>query len=408
MHDRDFSISSPSLVKNGASSPPKSTLRESFISTHKTPSLRAIINITDFEAAAAQIMEPRSFAFYNSGAEDEITKRWNQKNWQSIRFRPRVLVPIESVEICTTILGNKYTAPFFMSPTGAGDLAHPEGQMILAKVAASNNVMQWVSHYSRDMLKEIMDTREGGQVFYQTYISTDLRVTEMELRGAIAIGYGGFALTVDAPRIGKREQVLRSNIEDFDPRRTSKLHHGRWDCNSTTVSFYDLTRASCQYYCRPSYQFDWISAVKWIRGITDLPIAIKGIQTWEDAALCMQHGVHPYLSNHGGRQLEGAPSAVETLLEIREHCPEVFQKCEVMVDGGVKRGTDIVKALALGAKAVGLGRGFLYPLVFGERGLNKAMGILKHEVETTMALLGVTSVDQLTDSYVTMSARSTM
>jgi L-lactate dehydrogenase (cytochrome) len=146
--------------------------------------------------------------------------------------------------------------------------------------------------------------------------------------------------------------------------------------------------------------FDWVSAIKWLRGITDLPIAIKGIQCWEDAALCMEHGVHPWLSNHGGRQLEGAPSAVDTLAEIRQNCPEVFDHCEVIVDGGITRGTDIVKALALGAKAVGLGRGFLFALTFGEAGVSKAIRILKHEVETTMALLGVTSIEQLNPSYV--------
>jgi L-lactate dehydrogenase (cytochrome) len=134
--------------------------------------------------------------------------------------------------------------------------------------------------------------------------------------------------------------------------------------------------------------------------MTDLPVCVKGIQTWEDAKLCMEHGVHPWLSNHGGRQLEGAPSAAETLVSIRKHCPEVFDKCEVIVDGGVLRGTDILKALCLGAKGVGLGRGFLYSLVFGEPGVNKAIRILKHEVEVGMALLGVTSIDQLNPSYV--------
>jgi hypothetical protein len=134
--------------------------------------------------------------------------------------------------------------------------------------------------------------------------------------------------------------------------------------------------------------------------MTDLPVCVKGIQTWEDAKLCMEHGVHPWLSNHGGRQLEGAPSAAETLVSIRKHCPEVFDKCEVIVDGGVLRGTDILKALCLGAKGVGLGRGFLYSLVFGEPGVNKAIRILKHELEVGMALLGVTSIDQLNPSYV--------
>lgn len=158
-------------------------------------------------------------------------------------------------------------------------------------------------------------------------------------------------------------------------------------------------------FCRPVYSdFDWPTAVKWLQGLTDLPIAIKGIQVWEDAALCMQYGVHPWLSNHGGRQLDGAPSAADTLVSIRKHCPEVFHKCEVIVDGGITRGSDVVKAIALGARAVGLGRGFLYSLVFGERGTSKAIRILKHEIETTMALLGVSSLDQLNPSYVSVSA----
>lgn len=137
-----------------------------------------------------------------------------------------------------------------------------------------------------------------------------------------------------------------------------------------------------------------------MRGLTDLPIAVKGIQCWEDAALCLHYGVHPWLSNHGGRQLDSAPSAVDVLVEIRRNCPEVFEKCEVLVDGGVERGSDIVKALALGAKAVGLGRAFLYSLVFGEAGVSKAARILKHEIETTMALLGVQRISELNPSYV--------
>lgn len=118
----------------------------------------------------------------------------------------------------------------------------------------------------------------------------------------------------------------------------------------------------------------------------------------------MHYGVHPWLSNHGGRQLDGAPSAADTLVSIRKHCPEVFDKCEVIVDGGITRGSDVVKAIALGARAVGLGRGFLFSLVFGERGTSKAIRILKHEVETTMALLGVSSMDQLYPSYVSVPA----
>lgn len=118
----------------------------------------------------------------------------------------------------------------------------------------------------------------------------------------------------------------------------------------------------------------------------------------------MHYGVHPWLSNHGGRQLDGAPSAADTIVSIRKNCPEVFDKCEVIVDGGITRGSDIVKAIALGARAVGLGRGFLYSLVFGERGVSKAIRMLKHEIDTTMALLGVSSLDQLNPSYVSNHA----
>lgn len=147
-------------------------------------------------------------------------------------------------------------------------------------------------------------------------------------------------------------------------------------------------------------QFDFASVIDWLRSMTDLPIAIKGVQSWEDAELCMKHGLHPWLSNHGGRQLDGAPAAIETLVEIRKHCPEVFVRCEVFVDGGVTRGTDIIKALALGAKGVAIGRGFLYALTFGEAGVSKAIDILMDEVRTAMALLGVSSIDQLQPSHV--------
>lgn len=135
--------------------------------------------------------------------------------------------------------------------------------------------------------------------------------------------------------------------------------------------------------------------------MTDLPIAIKGIQCWEDAAECLQYdNVHPWLSNHGGRQVDASPSALDTLVAIRKNCPELCGQREIIIDGGVTRGADIVKAIALGARGVGLGRAFLFSLVFGEAGVSKAIRILKDEVETTMALLGVSSIGELNSSHV--------
>ena len=146
--------------------------------------------------------------------------------------------------------------------------------------------------------------------------------------------------------------------------------------------------------------FDFPSAIKWLRSLTDLPIAIKGIQSWEDAQLCMHYGAHPWLSNHGGRQLDSAPSAAETLVEIRQHCPQVFDTCEVIVDGGITRGADVVKALALGAKSVAMGRSFLFSMAFGDEGLDKAVRILKQEVEAAMGLIGVSSIADLRPCHV--------
>lgn len=324
--------------------------------------------------------------------------RRNRDSWKSIRFRPRILRPIPHVDIATEILGTRFSAPFLISPAGGGKLAHPSGEVLLTKAAAKHDILHWVCNNAGCTQKEISDAVSPSQTLYwQIYAASDLKVTEAEVHQAVACGYKGFALTVDAIRAGKRERDVRMGLEDDDNSDIEEDEDEDGFASGPTVT-------------RPhvSTELDWPSAVKWLRSITDLPIAVKGIQCWEDAVLCMKYGVHPWLSNHGGRQLEGAPSAVDTLIEIRKYCPEVFQKCEVIIDGGVTRGTDVVKALALGAKGVGLGRGFLFALVFGEKGVGKAIRILKHEVETAMALLGVTEISQLNPSYVDTSALASL
>ncbi|KAJ5580010.1 oxidoreductase [Penicillium hispanicum] len=355
-------------------------------------SLRNIINIPDFEVAASKVLSPKAFAFFKAGADAEITSRWNQKAWQAIRFRPRVLEPITKIDTSTAILNNHFSAPFFIGPAGGGKLAHGSGEILLTKAAAKHGILHWVCNNAGCTQQEMADARSPGQVLYwQIYAMRDLTVTEKEIRQAVASGYRGFCLTVDAIHVGKRERDMRLVISESD---------------SSGVQDEDDGLSGGVSVNRPAVyaDFTWTSAIEWLRSITDLPIAIKGIQCWEDAALCMHYGVHPWLSNHGGRQLEGAPAAAETLVEIRQHCPAVFERCEVIVDGGITRGSDIVKALALGAKGVALGRGFLFPLVFGEVGVSRAIRILKQEVEVAMALLGVSSIDQIKPSHVDFSS----
>ncbi|KAL5341756.1 FMN-dependent dehydrogenase-domain-containing protein [Aspergillus crustosus] len=363
----------------------------------KRARLSSIISISDFESAASQNLPPRSFAFLKSGAEDEQAVRWNDTSWKLIRLRPRVLRPIHNPDTSCTILGNPFSAPFFICPAGGARLAHPDGDKCLTRAAGRDGILHWTCSMSSFSIDEMAEACAPGQVAYwQIYAMNDLEVTERQVKRAVKLGYKGFALTVDAIWAGKRERDLRANLD------TSDEGDDEYDKTESEDSNYSNGPTVARSPVWPN--FDWPTAVTWLRTLTTLPIAIKGIQTWEDAALCMRYSVHPWLSNHGGRQLNSAPSAAETLVSIRANCPAVFDKCEVIVDGGISRGSDIVKALALGAKGVGVGRGFLYSIVFGEEGARKAMGILEHEVQTTMALLGVTEIGQLDSSYVDVSA----
>ncbi|KAH8898696.1 oxidoreductase [Thozetella sp. PMI_491] len=374
----------------------------------KSIRLKSLITIRDFEMAASKLLAPESFAcsapvglcteVYRAGADDERTLDWNRLSWKSIRFCPRILCPVhDGVDLSTSILGTKVATPFFVSPAGGGKLAHPTGEVLITKAAGRRGVLQWVSNAAGCSQGEIADARIPGQILYwQIYAMADLAITEKEIRSAIERGYKGFALTVDAIVTGNRERDRRLAIEQ----ELQSSVEGNIDNDDQVVEGgISVTRPALYPH------FDWSSSIKWLRSITDLPIAIKGVQSWRDAEMCLGYPeVHPWLSNHGGRQLEGAPSAVDTLLEIHRHCPNVFTKREVIVDGGVTRGTDIVKALCLGAKAVGIGRGFLYSLMYGEKGVSKAINILSHEVATTMALLGVTKVEDLNATYIDSSA----
>ncbi|KAK5116838.1 hypothetical protein LTR85_009098 [Meristemomyces frigidus] len=264
--------------------------------------------------------------------------------------------------------------------------------------ACKRGALHWVCNMASCTKEEIARARAPNQTTYwQIYAMNDLAKSEREIREAVAAGYRGFALTVDAIRAGKRERDMRVGLEETQAFKDDE------DEENETVKVGGVSASRAPVWS----EFDWPSATGWLRGLTSLPIAIKGIQSWEDAALCMKYGVHPWLSNHGGRQLEGAPSTIETLAEIRQHCPEVFDGCDVIVDGGIRRGTDIVKALALGAKAVGLGRPFLYALSLGEAGVSRAFNILTQEMETAMALLGVEDVKDLGPQHVQLSGMST-
>jgi L-lactate dehydrogenase (cytochrome) len=224
----------------GPSPPDQEKKSVAVIAKEKRVLLSSIINIRDLEIAASKLLPPRSFAcesllptlhtlfnlrstVFKTGANDEYTAQWNRSSWHAIRFRPRILRPIDSISLSTTILGTNFSAPFFICPAGGGKLAHPEGEVLMTKAAAKHDILHWVCNMAGCSQQEMSDARVENQTqYWQIYVMSDLEVTEREVRKAVELGYGGFALTVDAVRAGKRERDLRMRSEELDTAEEEK------------------------------------------------------------------------------------------------------------------------------------------------------------------------------------------
>ncbi|KAI5475171.1 mitochondrial chaperone BCS1 [Pseudohyphozyma bogoriensis] len=369
-----------------------------------TMRLEECLNLDDFERAAEGLLKPKAWAYYASAADDERTKNWNAEAFRHIRFRPRTLIDVSKSDVSTKMLGYDTTLPIFVSPAAGGKLAHPEGELALVRAAGNAGIPYIVSANSSMSFEDVANEAVSGQtLFYQLYVNRSRDKTEEQLKKVVAAGFKGICVTVDAPIGGNRERDERAKLDTesaSDPSMRASVAPVAQTSSEKKAQKPVAPPASLasQMFSYVDPTLTW-KDLAWIRQVTNLPIIVKGIQTAEDAALCVKHGVEGiFLSNHGGRQLEGAPSAVETLLEIRKFEPHVFDKCEVYVDGGIRRGTDVLKALALGATAVGVGRGFMFSLVFGEAGVSKAIDILRAEIVLNLALLGGQSVRDLKPS----------
>ncbi|KAI2784940.1 FMN-dependent dehydrogenase-domain-containing protein [Daldinia loculata] len=363
------------------------------------PPLDSIINARDFEVAAEASFTPKAWAFVSSAATDCLTKERNASTYRDIVLRPRVLRNVRDVDISTTILGNRVTAPIFCAPTSMGRIFHPQGERELGRGCQRLGIPQCVSTSCSFPLPEVMDaveeeslsqgveTNGSVPVFFQLYVDKDRRKSEALLRMVRERGVKGIFLTVDAPVIGKREADERVK-SDENLRAPMSGAQARNDAKGGALG------RLMGGFIDASLTWDDVS---WVRQhAPGLPIALKGIQTAADAVKAMEAGVDAiYISNHGGRSLDTSPATILVLLEIQKCCPQVFDKMEVYVDGGITRGTDIFKALCLGAKAVGIGRGFLFSLNYGKEGIEKFVNILVDELVTTMQMCGITSLDQV-------------
>jgi L-lactate dehydrogenase (cytochrome) len=285
------------------------------------------------------------------------------------------------------MLGAPAGLPFYVTATALGKLGHPEGETVLTRAARVHNVPQMIPTLASCSLEEIVDAATDGQTqWFQLYVNSDRAVTQRLVEQAERRGCRGLFVTVDAPALGRREKDMRLKFADAG----SAVQEGQ-----ATDTTQGAARAISSFI---DTALSW-KDVKWLRSITAMPVVLKGVQRVEDVLLAVEAGVQGVvLSNHGGRQLDFARSGIEVLAEVMPVLRErgLDEKIEVYVDGGVRRGTDILKALCLGARGVGIGRPFLWAMsAYGVEGVERAMELLHEELEMNMRLLGARAIEEL-------------
>ncbi|KAL2266646.1 hypothetical protein VTJ83DRAFT_5998 [Remersonia thermophila] len=388
------------------------------------PPLDALLNLDDVEAAAKTQISKKCWAYYYSAADDLCSKSLNSLAYRQILLRPRVFVDVtRGFSTEASILGGRYRlpTPLYVSPAAMARLAHPDGEAGIQRGVARFGALQIVSHNASMTPEQVAAAAPDGQILgWQLYVQTDRAKSERMLRriNALRDRYKFIVLTLDAPVPSKREHDERAGIEarlawQPEPKPEPKPEPGPEPARASPPASSKKPDPNAgvgkQLFAGTAADLTWTSTLPWLARHTDLPVVLKGVQTHEDAFLAARcararpdwnlAGV--ILSNHGGRSLDTAPPAIHTLLEIRKYCPEVLDAIDVWVDGGVRRGTDVVKALCLGAKAVGVGRAALWGLgAGGEKGVERVFEILQSEIETCMKMLGATSLSELGPRFV--------
>ncbi len=332
------------------------------------------INVFDYEILAEERMDPIYWDYYAGGSDDEVTVRTNQSDFGRWRLRPRVLVDVTRCDTRTSVLGTPIAMPILVAPSAYHAMAHPEGECATARGARAAGTLMIAATDSSRSLEEIA-SMAGEARWFQLYLYPTREIAAGLVQRAEAAGYRAIVLTVDMSTLGNRERDLRNRMTIPPPPLTRANFAG---INAEGHAWRTLT---------------W-DDVAWLRSITSLPIILKGILTPEDALLALEYGVSAIVvSNHGGRQLDSCVTSIEVLPEIVD---AVADRCEIYCDGGIRRGTDILKALALGARAVLVARPVLWGLaVNGATGVQHVLEILHAELIRAMTLTGCPTLSSI-------------
>jgi 4-hydroxymandelate oxidase len=345
--------------------------------------LETPLNLFDYEALAQARMHPAVWDYIAAGAADELTVAENRRAFERLTIRPRVLVDVSRIDTATTVLGAPVAAPILIAPSGRHGALLPDAECATAAAAEQAGVALVVSGLSTRTLEEVASATRGP-LWLQLYLFPERERSLALVRRAEAAGCRAIVLTVDSPRFGFKERTLRTE-DDVD-----------WPQNGNLAGL-------------PPATLPWVRGgpatwadVDWLREITALPIVLKGILTAEDAAIAAQRGAQGIVvSNHGGRQLDGVTASLDALPEV---VAATDGRCEIYLDSGVRRGTDVLKALALGARAVLIGRPILWGLaVDGAAGAADVLKILRRELEFAMALSGRPSIASIDPTVVARS-----
>jgi isopentenyl diphosphate isomerase/L-lactate dehydrogenase-like FMN-dependent dehydrogenase len=348
-----------------------------------------LINVADFERVAAEKLDPGVLGYFAGGAGDEITLADNQAAWKRWRLRPRMLVDVSAVDTAVELLGGPLSMPVLVAPVAYQRLVDPEGEAAMARAAAAAGTAMCLSTLATARPGEVAQAAPAGRHWFQLYQFRDAGITRALMDEAVAHGFEAIVVTVDLPPGGNRERDRRTGFKLPEglgiPSVSAALGTDRAVTVEETFELMDLS-------------LEWPSIAELAAGCS-VPILVKGILTAEDAVLAVEHGAGGVVvSNHGGRQLDCAPATADALPEI---VAAVAGRVPVLVDGGIRRGTDVAIALALGADAVLVGRPPLWGLAAaGAAGAERVLTILRAELELTLALCGCPSPGSLTLDHV--------
>ncbi|MDY6802285.1 MAG: alpha-hydroxy acid oxidase [Cyanobacteriota bacterium] len=354
------------------------------------------INLFEYESLAPEHLSKMALDYYNSGAWDEITLRDNRAAYDRYKLLPRVLADVTHRDLSTTILGVPTEMPVLIAPMAFQCLAHPEGEMAVARAAKSMGVTTILSTMSTTSMEEVAGATD--KLWFQLYVHRDRSLTRALVERAEAAGYSALCLTVDAPVLGRRER---------DRRNQFFLPSGMELANLTFMADLEVAKSEGEsglfaYFARQLDPGITWKDLEWLQSLTKVPVVVKGVLRGDDALRAVEHGAKAIVvSNHGGRQLDGAIATIDALGEV---VAAVGDRAEVLVDGGIRRGTDILKAIALGAKAVLVGRPILWGLAAGgETGARHVLELLRDELDVGMALSGCAKIEEIDVSLVRRS-----